>query len=247
MNQKKYYSAQESAYKKIKENGEVGWQKKTMNEFRCEDTERIIRSFIKSWSINTVGKRALDVGTGTGQSAHILFDLGFSVTGIDVCPTAIEHAKEIAQLENKKIDFKVMDAIDVNQKFDLIYDSHCLHCVVFTEDRNSFYQKIKNSLNHNGYFIVDTMVLENSNSKLNVDNLYFDEEFILWHKVKNLDFSGTKEINGEYYCPQRRIYPMQTVMEELQQQGFEILESVLESQHDGDASMLRTLCALKNY
>ncbi len=44
MNKKLYYAAQESAYKKIQERGEAGWMRKSMEDFRDPETDKIIKT-----------------------------------------------------------------------------------------------------------------------------------------------------------------------------------------------------------
>ena len=56
------------------------------------------------------GKRALDVGTGTGQFALYLAGSGFVVTGIDLAENMISHAKQNAGRHKLDIDFQIGDA-----------------------------------------------------------------------------------------------------------------------------------------
>jgi SAM-dependent methyltransferase len=56
------------------------------------------------------GKRALDVGTGTGQFALYLAGSGFVVTGIDLAKNMISHAKQNAGKHKLDIDFQIGDA-----------------------------------------------------------------------------------------------------------------------------------------
>lgn len=54
--------------------------------------------------------RILDVGTGTGYFAILLAKRGHQVTGIDLTPSMIEEAKELASQYEVDADFHVMDA-----------------------------------------------------------------------------------------------------------------------------------------
>ena len=56
------------------------------------------------------GRRALDIGTGTGQFAFYLADQGFNVTGIDLSEKMIEWAREKAFQSRVEIDFMTGDA-----------------------------------------------------------------------------------------------------------------------------------------
>lgn len=242
MKQKSYYTAQESAYKKIRENGEAGWLRKTMDEFRDSETDKLINNYVRSHFSSSIGLTALDLGTGTGSTAHTLYDLGFKVTGIDVCPSAIESAKEIAIKENKEIRFEVADVLELNSKFDLIYDSHCAHCVVLLDDRATFFNSIYTSLKNNGIFILDSMTLGEKKSWDPNDGLRFDENFILWHKTNGETHSGVVKIDDNFWCPQRRIYPAKKLLSELCQHGFKIISYSLDEQEKCEPGMLRVLC-----
>jgi len=56
------------------------------------------------------GRRAIDMGTGTGQLATYLARSGFRVTGIDISERMIRKAREYADLCKLDIDFQLQDA-----------------------------------------------------------------------------------------------------------------------------------------
>ncbi len=58
----------------------------------------------------TRGTRVLDVGCGTGVVAVTAARLGAKVTGVDLTPELIEHAKENARIASLEIDWHVGDA-----------------------------------------------------------------------------------------------------------------------------------------
>lgn len=243
MNQKLYYAAQEPAYKIIREKGEAGWLRKTIADFRDLETDKIINDYVNSHFQSTTNLTALDLGTGTGSTAHTLHDLGFKVTGIDVCPSAIESAKEITAREKKDIHFEVADVLELNSKFDLIYDSHCSHCVVLLEDRKKFFNSIHASLKENGIFILDSMALREEESWTPNQGLRFDKNYILWHKTKGETHTGVVKIDEIFWCPQRRVYPAEKLLIELRQHGFRIVTYSLDEQEKGEPCMLRALCS----
>ena len=70
------------------------------------------------------------------------------------------------------------------------------------------------------------------------DTLRFDDDFILWHKVKPSNDRGILEIEGQHWCAQRRIYPADKVVSEVTGAGFEILEQQVDDQ-ENSPSMLR--------
>lgn len=75
--------------------------------------------------------RALDLGCGVGRKSIALAKHGFEVTGIDISPSAINHAKSNAKTENCDITFITGDASRLSElvdgTFDLILDWANLH------------------------------------------------------------------------------------------------------------------------
>lgn len=240
---KSYYHAHETAYQEIKSKGLFGWgNAKSLAELGDEKTNEYLKSVVAQYFPKTSGKKALDVGCGTGTTAFLLAQLGFDVLGVDISETAIQMGRELSSQQNLDIKFVVGDVLDLeklNQKFDLIYDSHCLHCIVFEEDRGRVLMGIKKSLAPSGLFVLDTMVVPDNQTLVDAfKDLRFDEDFILWHKTKPSTARGIVEINGQHWCAQRRIYPVEKILDEIVTTGFTILSRRLDKE-DGKPSMLR--------
>jgi len=75
------------------------------------------------------GRRAIDVGTGTGQFAVYLAKLGFRVTGIDISEKMIQKAREHAERCNLDIDFQLQDAENLlfrDSTFDVVVSRNLL-------------------------------------------------------------------------------------------------------------------------
>lgn len=241
---KSYYHAHESAYRQIKAKGFVGWgNAKTLAELGDEKTNEYLRQKIEKYFSKVIGKSALDLGCGTGTTAFILAKHGLDTTGIDISQTAIEMGRDLARQQNLEIQFVAGDVLDLkslNRKFDFIYDSHFLHCIVLEEDRKKVFDEIKSILKAGGIFILDTMVLPNTeiDPATMFDTLRFDQDFILWHKTKPSTDRGIVEVDGQHWCAQRRIYPVEKVINEIKNAGFEILEQQINEQNN-EPSMLR--------
>ncbi len=241
---KPYYHAHESAYQQIKSKGFVGWgNAKTLAELGDEKTNEYLASIISRYFPTPQNSKALDVGCGTGTTAFILAKAGFNVTGVDISETAIQMGQELAKQQNLEIHFQLADILKTEKfpaKFDLIYDSHCLHCIVFEKDRRLVLNNLKNQLSEDGIFILDTMVLptEKINIAENQDMLRFDENYILWHKTKASDDYGIEVLGGQHWCAQRRIYPSEIIINEVKTAGFKILAEQVDKQ-PGTPSMLR--------
>ena len=242
--EKSYYHAHESAYQQIKSNGYVGWgNAKTLNDLGDDVTKQYLLDTVKRFFPVPQGKTALDVGCGTGTTAFMLSQLGMNVTGIDISETAIAMGKDLANQQGLNINFirgDVLELEKLNQKFDVIYDSHCLHCIVFEDDRMKVLTGAKKSLSEGGIFILDTMVMptEPHDPSTMFDTLRFDEDYILWHKTKPVEMKGVIELNGQSWCAQGRIYPPHVVMAEVAKAGFVVISDRLDAQPN-DPSMLR--------
>jgi 2-polyprenyl-3-methyl-5-hydroxy-6-metoxy-1,4-benzoquinol methylase len=67
-------------------------------------------------------KTILDIGCGTGRHAIELAKRGYTVTGIDLSESQLNHAREKARAESLEIDFQQHDARDphFNHAFDLV-------------------------------------------------------------------------------------------------------------------------------
>src|SRR5262245_57563850 len=77
----------------------------------------------------------LDAGCGTGDSAVFFAARGLRVTGIDFIPEAIRRAKAKAAERALVVDFRVQDALTLDQikeRFASVIDSGLFH--VFSDD-----------------------------------------------------------------------------------------------------------------
>jgi 2-polyprenyl-3-methyl-5-hydroxy-6-metoxy-1,4-benzoquinol methylase len=86
------------------------------------------RDLLLQWLPRTP-KRILDIGCGTGSLSLLLAELGHEVTGIDLSPEMIAHAKVKAEAASRQISFLVMDAAHPQlapQRFDVIVCRHLL-------------------------------------------------------------------------------------------------------------------------
>ncbi len=68
--------------------------------------------FISKYFKNKKGK-VLDLGCGTGRTTIPLVEKGYDVVAVDIVPEMISTAKEIASQKNKKIDYRIGDATEL--------------------------------------------------------------------------------------------------------------------------------------
>ena len=128
------------------------------------------------------GLHVLELGAGRGGLGIHLARLGAKVTLVDFSPTALAQAEAIYALEGLNVLTIVGDVthpdLDIPQKFDLIVDSHLLHCLTDDPDRASYYRLVTDHLLPHGIFVSETMV---HRKKIYIpDGFMFDERNILW-------------------------------------------------------------------
>lgn len=136
------------------------------NKFYSQNSEKYYESslldFYKTIVKSRVRKdpRVLDLGPG---SKSIFEDLELDqskITAIDFSQKAVELA-----LNNSAIDYRIGDITKKedfpNENFDLIFDSHCLHCITEFDNRKNAFMNIHERLSDGGLFASEMMVQKN--------------------------------------------------------------------------------------
>ncbi|MGB3608038.1 MAG: class I SAM-dependent methyltransferase [Psychroserpens sp.] len=99
------------------------------------------------------GKKVLDIGSGFGNAALNLAQLGASVTSIDISPNLIKGCKYRAEKNNLDVDFQVMDAQNLkfeDEAFDIILGYRTIHHL---QDINTFLLGSKRCLKKGGFVL----------------------------------------------------------------------------------------------
>jgi SAM-dependent methyltransferase len=128
------------------------------------------------------GLKVLELGSGRGGVGLQLARLGANVTLVDFSQTALTQAEKLFALEGLSVTTIAGDVthpdLELGKKFDLIVDSHLLHCLTEDPDRSSYYGLVSEHLTSNGIFVSETMV---HRKKLFIpDGFMFDERNVLW-------------------------------------------------------------------
>lgn len=144
----------EDIYNNIKDESELHW-------FRTEPAEFLVRE-IKKDITSTSGKKALDIGCGTGFNSIFLAQQGFDVTGLDFVPKAVEIAQKKATKQNINAHFMQADVLKwkTSDKFDLVLDSGCLH-TMNEENRNQYKKQLLTWLKPNAKYVLFHFAKEN--------------------------------------------------------------------------------------
>ncbi len=132
--------ARQIAAKFIEQNDPTGWFEELYAQAKGDSQEipwadLTANHNLTRWlDINHIqgnDKKALVVGSGLGDDAEALSQIGFEVTGFDIAPSAIAWSKK--RFATSKVKYLVADALKFEKswenKFDFILESYTLQAV----------------------------------------------------------------------------------------------------------------------
>jgi cyclopropane fatty-acyl-phospholipid synthase-like methyltransferase len=100
--------------------------------------------------------KVVDLGCGTGNYSVWLAEQGFDVTGIDISPEAVKHARELAASRGVECRFEAADLSGSLQEFHDQFDAAIGWLVLhhlFPEDRPTYIGNISNMLHQGGLYL----------------------------------------------------------------------------------------------
>ncbi len=200
------------------------WYKELFEEMGIEyedypftqNTENEVRWMVEEYLSNPEMK-ILDVGCGTGRHAINLATKGYkNITGIDLSPTMIGAAREVAKEKNVSIDFRVCDAREL--PFENEFDAALCLCEgafgLLENDAENYkvLRAVHKALKKHGIFILTTL------------NLFRDAEFDpmtcrVSTEMEIAQKDGSKKILN---CSDRS-YSFPELKWVLEQLGFEVI------------------------
>ncbi len=92
----------------------------------------------------------------------MLAQRGFEVAGIDISHSAIAFARGMAIQRGLPVQFDVEEACTWEPgqgAFDVVIDSHLLHCIAMATERKQLLENVARSLAPSGEFWTETMVM----------------------------------------------------------------------------------------
>lgn len=144
---RKYYEAYEERYKTAHACG-VRWA--------SDVSTPIVMEVIEKYRVKR-SDRLLEIGCGEGRDAKTVLQNGYSLTATDISSEAIAYCKR--QMPQYAICFSVLDCLSdkLDAVFDFIFGVAVVHMLVLDEDRNRFYQFVRDHLAADGTALICTM------------------------------------------------------------------------------------------
>ena len=129
--------------------------------------------------------KILEIGCGAGSVFNQQSNDKYQITAIDISEAAIFHAKKTSA---GHINFKVMDITDFQREpgeYDLLFDSHCLHCLTDQTSRVNFFKNASQLLKPGGMLTLEAMV---NHSRMTFDDRFTYQDNILIETNKDIRF-----------------------------------------------------------
>lgn len=241
------YHADDRVFQKLRAAGKTSWDEQA--DPQASFDKFVMRPFLEE-SLAAIpasldGLSALEIGCGSGPVSCFLASRGLAVRGIDVSPTALDMARQNAAERGINVRFDLADICRLTEqsdRYDLIVDGHCLHCLVQDDHRHSALSVIRGLLKPGGLLLIETMI---SHAGLIVGaNYRLDARGILSIRVEDpADLAGVFRSGSEWFAPYRRLRTAEQVAAELGDAGFAIQFQRALAQEDPRKPMLMQLRA----
>ena len=116
--------------------------------------------FLSSSSNKMPLGRAIVPGCGRGHDARALAMAGWNVTGLDIAPSSIPMAQQLATDKGLDIDFLLGDFLSKKPaiQFDLIFE-HTLFCAINPNRRRDYVKAIQQWLKPNGHYLAVNYII----------------------------------------------------------------------------------------
>lgn len=250
---KYYYREHLAGYKAMKQRGQRSWGELHghADDLVNFSSRPFLESIVPQLSFQNDHPRALELGCGTGPGALFLAERGFQVEGIDLIPTAIAEARQIAAERGLDIPYEVMDVTQIphtGTRYDLIVDSYCLQGIVLPEERKKVFAAVRARLKPSGYYLItcctyepqrhhpDVQIVDPQTGKTyhryDEDALFDPQTEVYYDRFARFEYTCTDtpaeyeealEIAGEWYLPRRMYRTPENLKRELEAEDFEVL------------------------
>jgi 2-polyprenyl-3-methyl-5-hydroxy-6-metoxy-1,4-benzoquinol methylase len=246
------YHSDDRVFQKLRAAGKTSWDEQAdpqasfdnfvMRPFLEESLAGMAGMAAMAEPLAERGSAALEIGCGSGPLSCFLAARGWAVRGIDVSQTALEMARESAAGRGLSVRFDSADICDMPaaeeaERYDLIVDGHCLHCLVCDEHRRAALAAIARLLKPGGLFLIETMI---AHAELVVQGNYrIDARGVLSIRVDDpAGHDGAFASDGQWFTPYRRLLTAAQVAGELGEAGLAIRFERAMAQKDPRKPML---------
>lgn len=206
-NSRKYYTAYEERYKTAHAHG-VSWS----SDVRTP----IVMEVIEKYHIGK-DRRLLEIGCGEGRDSRAVLENGYQLMATDISGEAIGYCKK--RMPQYEGNFRVLDCLadKLDTRFDFIFGVAVIHMLVLDEDRDGFYQFIRNHLSEDGIALICTMGDGEFETQSDISEAFTLQERN--HESGKMMVAGTS-------C---RMVSFRTFEEELSRNGLTVLEKGIKS------------------
>ena len=128
--------------------------KKGFTPWETNRVDRSLVQFIKKTKLPPCS--VLDAGCGTGNNSIWLAQQGFTVTGWDFVPQALDSARQKANCANISCSFKqknILQLAENSVKFDFIFDRGLFHCFKSSNQLDEIARIMASLLPQNGFWL----------------------------------------------------------------------------------------------
>ena len=204
MPERKYYAAYDERYRQVHEQG-LQW----FNETPSPIVTETIRDFLI-----LPRHKILEIGCGEGRDAHSLLEQGFDLLATDISSEAISFCQR--RMSDHAEHFRVLDCVTekLEDTFDFIYAVAVVHMLVTDEDRNAFYNFIREHLRSDGIALICTMGDGSIERQTDIRAAFDMQDRIHQQTGKTVQIANTS-------C---RMVNFQTFEKELKQNGLVVMK-----------------------
>ena len=192
----------ESAYFDDANIGYTGYLSAAAERCRKVQSARWIKLIEKTCGLEG---RTLEIGCGTGTNAIYLASKGFTVTGVEVAPTALVLAERKARKAKVRVRWLVADvtAMGEMEPFDFIFDRGCYHHVQLYNS-TGFVKTVDRLTRSGAHFL---LLAGNANQPRHGGPPRVEETKLVNDFAKTWDFVCLREIRFESRNPNHKTGP----------------------------------------
>lgn len=222
----RYFEAHEAIYARRQASGAAGWDD---GSYDAPALRYQVERWLEASPAAKPGARMLELGCGTGALACMLAQRGFDVAAIDISHSAIAFARGMAAQRGLPVQFEVAETctwVPAPGAFDVVIDSHLLHCIAIAGERKQLLERVARSLARGGEFWTETMVLAGAEDTEAGSSRRMDADGRVWAKLTEPDTCVDATLmEGSWWMPMRYIAPHAAVLlAEFATAGLEVIE-----------------------